>query len=102
MEDTIKYELSNNENSLVIRSLNLLRNHLVARDESTKVVDDIISKLVESVKVEFDKYEMKIIINALNNYRYKLKNMGESRIEVNDMLLKMIDDTEKNSKKKFF
>lgn len=99
MRDTIRYEFSYNESNLVLKSLNLLRSHLVSQEEATIVVDDIIGKLGNN-KVDFDIYEMKIIIKALNNYRYKLKNMGESRTEVNDILLKMIDDTENCGKKK--
>ncbi len=99
MIDKIRYDFSMEEKSVIIKSLNLLRNYLSAQDRSTDSIDEILSKL-DSHKVAFDKFELGIIINALNNYRYKLKSMNESRSDVNELLLKIIDDTEKEPKKK--
>lgn len=94
MKDKIKLDINEEEKSLIVKSLNLLRNYLSAQDRSTDSIDEILLKLSKH-KIELDSFDAKIIINSLNNYRYKLKNEGLPRSNVNDILLKMIDETDK-------
>lgn len=95
MKDKIKFDLTDNERTLIITSLNMLRNYLVAQERSTDSVDEIILKISDKSKIELDSFDAKIIINSLNNMRYKLKSENQPRSEVNDILLKMIDETDK-------
>lgn len=98
MKDKIKFDLSDSERTIIIKSLNMLRNYLAAQERATNSVDEIILKVSDKNKVELDTFDSKIIINALNTMRYKLKSDNQPRNEVNDILLKMIDETD--SKKK--
>lgn len=98
MKDKIRFDLTDNERTTIIKSLNMLRNYLSAQERSTDSIDEILLKVRDGHRVELDTFDAKIIINALNTMRYKLKSDNQPRGEVNDILLKMIDETE--SKKK--
>ena len=99
MKDKIKFEFLDEERTMIVESLNLLRNYLTAQDRATESIDEIILKFENTCKVEFDKIELGITINALDNYRHKLKSMNQSRTMVNEVLLRLIDQ---DSKKKVF
>ena len=74
MKDKIRFDLTDSERTIIIKSLNMLRNYLSAQERSTDSVDEIILKVSDNHKVELDTFDSKIIINALNTMRYKLKN----------------------------
>lgn len=93
----IKLNFNENEKSLIVKSLTLLRNYLYTQSRSTTPVDEILLKMDNDYCLIVDEYENGIIINALNNFRYKLKSQNESRAEVNDVLLKIIDVSEKRN-----
>ena len=94
MKDRIKLDLSDNERTIIIKALNLLRNYLKIQERSTDFIDEIILKVSDKSKLNIDTFDFKIIINALNTMRYKLKSENQPRGEVNDILLKLIDETE--------
>lgn len=94
MKDNIKFEFSNDEKSLITKSLNNWRNELVSENKSTESIDEILVNIQDN-KVELDYIDAKILINSLNNYRYKLKDVGLSCSNVNDVLLKIINETDK-------
>ena len=94
MKDKIKLELCDTERKLIIASLTMFKNYLIAQDRSTDSIDEIIIKLSDKSKIELDTFDAGIVINALNT-RYKLKSENQPRTEVNDILLKMIDETDK-------
>lgn len=91
-----KFNFNENEKSLIVKSLNLLRNYLYMQNRPTTPVDEILIKM-DNHCLMVDEYENGIIINALNNFRYKLKSQNESRAEVNEVLLKIIDKSEKRN-----
>ena len=95
MKDKLKFDLNDNEKNIILKSLTMFRNYLIAQDRSTESVDEIISKVNEKRKVELDTFDAGIVINALNTMRYKLKNENQPRTDVNDILLKMIDENDK-------
>ena len=95
MKDKIRFDLTDNERTIIIKSLNMLRNYLSAQQRSTASVDEIIVKVSEHHKVDLDIFDAKIVANALNNMRYKLKSDNQPRSDVNDILLKVIDETDK-------
>lgn len=97
MKDTVKFEFSGDEASLIISSLSTLRNKLIAEERDVTVIDDILIKYSEGLKVELDRYEINIMINSLNELRNDLKSNDESPMEVNNLILKLINE---NSKKK--
>lgn len=96
--NSIKYDFTSKEVSLIINSLNSLRNYMSMQERATNVIDEMILKISNN-KIEFDIYESKILINSLNNFRYKLKSTNESCSEVNDLLLKIINYTSKDNNK---
>lgn len=95
MKDKIKLELCDTERKLIISSLTIFKNYLIAQDRSTDSLDEIIIKVSDKSKIELDTFDAGIVINALNTMRYKLKSQNQPRTEVNDILLKMIDETDK-------
>lgn len=97
MKDTIKFDFSNAEKSLIIKSITMLRNDLLSQERDVAVVDDILLKFSDSSRVELDIYEYKIVINALNNLRTSIKEQKQSPIEVSNIILRMIEE---NGKKK--
>jgi len=97
MKDTVKFEFSGDEASLIIKSLSTLRNKLLEEDRDVGVIDDILIKYSEGLKVELDRYEVNIMINSLNELRNVLKSNDESPMEVNNLILKLINE---NGKKK--
>ena len=100
MKDKIKFDLSDDERTTIIKALNMLRNHLSMQEQSTIYIDELIIKINDNRKFELDIFDAKIVINALNNMRYKLKNENKPRDDVNNIILKMIDETD--SKKNEF
>ena len=80
--NSIKYDFTSKEVSLIINSLNSLRNYMSMQERATNVIDEMILKInikkianlnkISNNKIEFDIYESKILINSLNNFRYKL------------------------------
>ena len=55
MMRNIKYHLAltDNEYSLIIKSLNDLRNELIAQDKYTDAVDDVLVKFIGAKKMKF-------------------------------------------------
>lgn len=99
MKDKIKIEFNDNERSLILESLNNMRNQLTLEQRTTEPIDDILLKFNNETKIEFEKNECLIVINSLNNFRNKLKNENKSPSDVNDIILRIISETDK---KRFF
>lgn len=99
MKDKIRFDLSDDERTIIIKALNMLRNHLSMQGQSTIYSDELIMKINDNHKFELDIFDAKIVINALNNMRYKLKNENKPRDDVNNIILKMIDETDSKKKR---
>lgn len=99
MKDKIRFDLSDDERTTIIKALNMLRNHLSMQEQSTIYIDELIIKINDNHKFELDIFDAKIVINALNNMRYKLKNENKPRDDVNNIILKMIDETDSKKKR---
>ena len=95
MKDKLKFDFSDDEKSLVIKALSMLRNILISQNRATIAVDEILLRLGDKNKIELDRIETNIIINALNNLRKFIKTEHQSPTDVNDVLLKLIDETDK-------
>ena len=95
MKDKYKFDFTEEETVIIVKSLNLFRNNLILQNKPFEPIDDILLKLNNNHKVEFDLTYTNIVIKSLNNYRYKLKSEGQSRNEVNNILCRMIEETDK-------
>lgn len=100
MKDKIRFDLTDNERTTIIKSLNLLRNYLATQERSTASVDEILLKMSDSHRFELDTFDARIVINSLDIMRTKLKHENQPRGELNDILLKVIDKVDNNDKKK--
>ncbi|MBO5183086.1 MAG: hypothetical protein J6B64_01680 [Bacilli bacterium] len=97
MKDGIKYEFEDTERTIIMKSLNMLRDYLTSQDRPTDSVDNLLIKVNSKSKLEVDIYDAKIIIFALNNLRLKYKNENssrEDRMELSKVMDKLIEGTE--------
>ena len=53
MKTTFHFALDNNQRSMIIRSLNNLRNRLIEQGKYTDAVDDILVKVISAKKKKF-------------------------------------------------
>ena len=94
MKDGIKYEFEDTERTIIMKSLNMLRDYLTSQDRPTDSVDNLLIKVNSKSKLEVDIYDAKIIIFALNNLRLKYKNENssrEDRMELSKVMDKLIE-----------
>lgn len=96
MKDRYKFDFTEEEKVIIVKSLNLFRNNLILQNKPFELIDDILLKMTNNHKVELDLTYTNIVIKSLNNYRYKLKSEGQSRNSVNSILSRMIEETDKN------
>lgn len=98
MNDKIKFNLNESEESLILKSLVLFKNNLIAQNRPTVDVDDIILRISDKHRIDLDTIDAGIVINSLSALRHKLKSENLPRTEINAILGKMVDETD--SKKK--
>lgn len=98
MNDKIKFNLTEIEESLILKSLVLFKNNLIAQNRPTVDVDDIILRISDKHRIDLDTIDAGIVINSLSALRHKLKSENLPRTEINAILGKMVDETD--SKKK--
>lgn len=83
-----KFELSDEEQRIILYALNELRTELIQENKYTDVVNEAIGKLKNKMKA--DRYNLGVILNALDRKRKNELARGQDTEQMDYLILRLL------------